>query len=61
MSSIDALSAITASLVETQIAVKVTKMANAQQQAAVALLEDAIATAEQIQETGKGEHVDVRA
>ena len=61
MSGIEALSGSIAEQVATEIAIKVMKMADGQQQAAATLLEDALETAERIQETGKGERVDATA
>jgi len=61
MDGIEAITSYTGSQVATAIAARLLKLANGQDQVVQSLMEAAIETAAQIQEAGKGEHVDVSA
>ncbi|MGD8453937.1 MAG: hypothetical protein PVJ57_19145 [Phycisphaerae bacterium] len=61
MSAISSATSALPAEVATAVAVKTLRMANDQQASALSLLEGALETAQQVQEQGLGEHVDVMA
>ena len=61
MDAIQAISSMRQSQIGAVVAVKALKLANAQDQSVLSLIDDAAQNCEQIQEAGKGEQVDTYA
>ena len=61
MDGVSAVSAAGSAGVASGIALRTLEMANDQQESVLSLLDAAMEVAEQVQEAGKGEHIDVQA
>lgn len=61
MDAISTLSAMYEQQAAQAVAILALKQANAVQESSLALLEDAVLVAEQVQQAGLGDHIDVQA